>query len=221
VASQGGVSIDPERVRSIKDVRPPANKKSLQSFLEKINFIRRFVPNFAEMIKPLSALLKKDVAFRWGDETNKSFEDIKDAISQALVLINPDFSQDFIIFSFASQDTIVGVLMQKDVDDYEHPVAFMSKVLRDSELNYSITEKQAYALVKSLKHFRNYVGYNKIKAYVPYPAVKDVLSQQDCMGTRGKWVSKIQKYDLEIEPTKIIKGQGLAQTLTESNQEAI
>jgi hypothetical protein len=221
VASPGGVSIDPERVQSIKDVRPPINKKALQSFLGKINFIRRFVPNFAERIKPLSALLKKDVAFRWGNEANRSFEDIKNAISQAPVLISPDFSRDFIIFSIASQDTIAGVLMQKDVDNYEHPVAFMSKVLRDSELNYSITEKQAYALVKSLKHFRNYIGYNKIKAHVPYPAVKDVLSQQDCMGTRGKWVSKIQEYDLEIKPTKIIKGQGLAQMLTESNQEAM
>ena len=73
--------------------------------------------------------------------------------------------------------------MQKDADNFEHPVTFMRKVLRDSELNYSITEKQAYALVKSLKHFRNYIGYNKINAYVLYPAVKDVLSQQDCMGT--------------------------------------
>jgi hypothetical protein len=221
MASQGGVSIDPERVQSIKDVCPPTNKKSLQSFLEKINFIHRFVPNFAKRIKPLSALMKKDVAFRWGDTTNKSFEDIKNAISQSPILINPDFSQDFIIFSFASQDTITGVLMQKDVDDYEHPIAFMRKILRDSKLNYSITEKQVYALVKSLKHFRNYVGYNKIKAYVPYPAMKDVLSQQDCMRTRGKWVSKIQDYDLEIKPTKIIKGQGLAQMLTESNQVAI
>jgi hypothetical protein len=67
-------------------------------------------------------------------------------------------------------------LLQIDADNYEHPVAFMTKFLRDSKLNYSITEKQAYSLVKSLKHFRNYVGYNKIKAYVPYPAVKDVLS---------------------------------------------
>jgi hypothetical protein len=47
------------------------------------------VPNFAERIKPLSALLKKDIAFRWGDETSKSFEDIKDAISKAPVLISP------------------------------------------------------------------------------------------------------------------------------------
>jgi hypothetical protein len=92
VASQGGVSIDPERVQSIKDVYPPTNRKSLQSFLGKINFIRRFFLNFVERIKPLSAFLKKDVAFRWDDKTNKSFEDIKDAISQAPVLINPDFS---------------------------------------------------------------------------------------------------------------------------------
>jgi hypothetical protein len=102
LASQGGVSIDPERVQSIKDVHPPANKKALQSFVEKLNFIRRFVPNFAERIKPLSDLLKKDVSFRWGDETNKSFEDIKNSISQAPVLISPDFLQDYIIFSFAS-----------------------------------------------------------------------------------------------------------------------
>jgi hypothetical protein len=144
----------------------------------------------------MSALLKKDVAFRWDDKAIKYFKDIKDVISQAPVLINPDYSRDFMIFSFASQDTIADVLMQKDVDDYENPIAFMIKVLRDAELNYSITEKQVYALVKPLNHFRNYIGYNNIKAYVPYPIVKDVLSQKDCMGTRGKWVSKIQEYDL-------------------------
>jgi hypothetical protein len=65
------------------------------------------------------------------------------------------------------------------------------------------------------------VGYNKIKAFVPYPTVKDVLSQQDFLGSRGKWVSQIQEYDLEIKPTKIIKGQGLEKMMTKINQEAI
>jgi hypothetical protein len=92
----------------------------------------------------------------------------------------------------------------------------MRKSLRDSEINYTITEKQAYALVKSLNHFRTYVGYSKIKAFIPYPTVKDVLSQQDCLGSRGKWVSQIQEYDLEIKPSKIIKGQGLAKMLTKA-----
>ena len=82
-------------------------------------------------------------------------------------------------------------------------------------------EKQAYALIKSLKHFRTYVGYSKVVGYVPYSAVKDILSQQDCLGIRGKWVSMIQEYDLEIKPTKLIKGQGLANIMTEGNEQAL
>ena len=82
-------------------------------------------------------------------------------------------------------------------------------------------EKQAYALVKSLKHFRTYIGYSKVVGYVPHSAVKDILSQQDCLGIRGKWVSKIQKYDLEIKPTKLIKGKGLAKMMTKGNEQAL
>jgi hypothetical protein len=59
VASQGGVSIVSERVQSIKDVLPPNNIKYLQSFLGKINFIRRFVPNFAEKDKTFEHLAKR------------------------------------------------------------------------------------------------------------------------------------------------------------------
>jgi hypothetical protein len=73
VASNGGVSIDPERVQSIKYVHSSVNKNPLQSFFGKINFIQRFVPNFAERIKPMSDLLKKDVAFRWDDKSITHF----------------------------------------------------------------------------------------------------------------------------------------------------
>ena len=97
----------------------------------------------------------------------------------------------------------------------------MSRSLKNSELKYTNMEKQAYALVKSLKHFRTYIGYSKVVAYVPHSAVKDILSQQDCLGIRGKWVSKIQEYDLEIKPTKLIKGQGLAKMMTEGNEQAL
>ena len=57
--------------------------------------------------------------------------------------------------------------------------------------------------------------------YVPSPAVKDVLSQVEGIGSRGRWIAKIQEYDLEIRPTKLIKGQGLAKMLTESNERAL
>jgi hypothetical protein len=75
-------------------------------------------------------------------------------------------------------------------------------------------EKQAYALVKSLKRFRVFIVYSKVISYVHNPVVKDVLYNVEGLGSRGIWIAKIQEYDSEIKPTKLIKGQGLAKMLT-------
>jgi hypothetical protein len=82
-------------------------------------------------------------------------------------------------FSFASKDTIVVVLLQRNDEGFEQPISFFSKTLRDAELKYDIMEKQAYALVKALKSFRVYVLHSKIIAYVPINNVKDMLVQPD------------------------------------------
>jgi hypothetical protein len=82
-------------------------------------------------------------------------------------------------------------------------------------------EKQAYDLVKALKAFRVYVLHSKVTAYVPSASVKDILIQPDIDGRRGKWITKILEFDLEINPTKLIKGQGLAKLLAESNCKAL
>ena len=82
-------------------------------------------------------------------------------------------------------------------------------------------EKNAYALVMSLKHFRVFIGYSKIMAYVLHPAVKEILKQQDGLDIRAKWIAKIQEYDLEIQPTKLVRGRGLPQLLTEGNEEVL
>jgi hypothetical protein len=118
-------------------------------------------------------------------------------------------------------DTVAAVLLQKNDQGREQPIAFYSKALRDAELRYEIMEKQAYALVKALKAFRVYVLHSKITAYVPSASVKDILIQPDIDGRRGKWIAKILEFDLEIKPTKLIKGQGLARLLAESNYRAL
>jgi hypothetical protein len=78
-------------------------------------------------------------------------------------------------------------------------------------------EKQAYALVKALKSFRVYVLHSKIIAYVPSAVVKEILIQPDIDGRRSRWIAKILEFDLEIKPTKLIKGKGLAKLLVEEN----
>jgi hypothetical protein len=88
-------------------------------------------------------------------------------------------------------------LLQKNDQGHDQPIAYMSRALQNSELKYPMFEKHAYALVKSLKHFRVFIGYSKVIGYVPNFAVKDVLSQVEGLGSRVRWIAKIQEYDLD------------------------
>jgi hypothetical protein len=82
-------------------------------------------------------------------------------------------------------------------------------------------EKRAYAMVKALKDFITYVFHSRIITYVPSSYVKDILVQPDSDEKRGRWLAKIQEFDLEITLTKLVKGQGLAKLLAESNFRAL
>jgi len=141
-----------------------------------VNFLRRFIATFAEIMKRMTNMLRKDSNIKWTLEARKSFEDIKKAISEAPVLVSPDFSKDFLIFSFASEHTVVGVLLQKNQEGNEQPIAFYSKTLRDAPLKYDIMEKQAYALIQALKEFRLYILHSHTIAHVPTNAVKDIFT---------------------------------------------
>jgi len=73
-------------------------------------------------------------------------------------------------------------------------------------LKYDIIEKQAFSLVKAIKDFRVYILHSHSIAFVPSAVVKDILTQNDTDGKRGKWIVIIIEYDIEILPTKLIKG---------------
>lgn len=189
IVSADGVKIDPTRVEAIHKLSIPRSKKDIQSFLETINFIRIFIANFVELTKHITCMLRKESEVKWMEEARDAFENIKKAIMTALVLISQNFDKDLYIFSFASNDTIAAVLLQKNEDGHEQPIAFFSKVLRDVEIKYDPMEKQAYALIKSPKAFRVYILHAKVITYVPSSSLKDVLVHPDIDGKRSKWIS--------------------------------
>ena len=81
VISLDGISINPGRIEAIKVITPPHNKKAMQSFLGKINFVRRFISDFAEIVKPLQEMIKKDTNFKWTKERKEAFDKIKESIA--------------------------------------------------------------------------------------------------------------------------------------------
>lgn len=89
---------------------PPRNKKEVQSFVGRINFWRRFIPNLTKILRAITNMLRKDNEIKWNAEVKRSFSEVKEALPCAPVLISPNYTKDFIIFSFASEHTIAAVL---------------------------------------------------------------------------------------------------------------
>jgi len=105
-----------------------------------MNFLRRFIPNLDEHLREMTNMLKNDNEVKWSEEAHKSFHAVKLSLTIAHVLINPDYSNDFIIFSFSSEHTMATVLMQKR-DKTKLPIAFFSCNIKDAALKYNIIEK--------------------------------------------------------------------------------
>eukprot|EP00253_Pinus_taeda_P003438 PITA_03438 len=203
IISKDDIRIDPARVEAIQQIEQPRNKKEIQSFNRKLNFLRRFIPNLAEHLREITSMLKKDSQVKWTEEAVKSFNLVKLSLSSTPILISPDYTQDFILFSFASEHSLAAVLMQKR-EGVEKAIAFFSRIIRDGALKYNITEKQALALVKALKDFRVYILHSHILAYVPNATVKDILVQADPEG-QHRWILTATDYFtkwIEAIPTR-------------------
>jgi hypothetical protein len=130
--------------------------------------------------------------------------------------MSPDFSQDFTLYTFASDRSYAVVLTQKNVENNEVPIAFMSSAFKGAELNYPAVDQQAYAVFKAVKHFRSYLLKSRTKIIVPYPAVRNLLVQKELGEKRANWVTSLQEYDIEITPAQIVRGQGLCKLVVDS-----
>jgi hypothetical protein len=82
-------------------------------------------------------------------------------------------------------------LLQINDENEEQPISFFNRSLRDAELKYNILEKHKYALVNSLKEFIDYILQSKTFSYVPKNDSKDILTQLDSEGRRGKQIANM------------------------------
>jgi hypothetical protein len=97
---EGGIEVGKKSMKAIDEVVPPTNLKELQSLLGKINFVRRFISNLSQKVLPFSPLLriKKDQKFVWGDEQQKSFNEIKEYMKEPPVLVPPQLNKPFKLY---------------------------------------------------------------------------------------------------------------------------
>ena len=110
VISKKGISIDLERIKAIEEIHLPHNKKGMQYFMGTINFVQRFLLDFSQIVKPLQQMVKQSVQFKWTNLEKNAFRKIKKSIAHAPSLKSPNFEKDFILYTFASDDSLAAVL---------------------------------------------------------------------------------------------------------------
>ncbi|KAL4348778.1 hypothetical protein GQ457_17G007950 [Hibiscus cannabinus] len=106
-----GIMVDPKKVQTILDWRPPRNVGEVRSFLGLARYYRRFVKGFSAIALPLTKLLRKDQPFEWSEDRQKSFDQLKQALTHAPVLVQPEPGKEFTVYSDASHSGLGCVLM--------------------------------------------------------------------------------------------------------------
>jgi len=112
VVSNGGIAVDPGKVKDVLNWKPPTDVSEIRSFLGLAGYYRRFIEGFSKLAKPMTALLEKNAKFEWSTKCQASFEELKKRLTTAPVLILPDLSKKFSIYCDASRQGLGCVLMQ-------------------------------------------------------------------------------------------------------------
>ncbi|UYV66609.1 K02A2.6-like [Cordylochernes scorpioides] len=140
-----GIHPSEEKLRAIKDARPPCNKKELKSFLGLLNYYERFLKNKSTVVEPIHRLLDSNSPWKWRREYQRSFDKAKDLISSESVLALFDDNLPILINCDASEYGIGAVLSQIH-HGVERPVMFASRTLNKTERRYAVIDKEALAL---------------------------------------------------------------------------
>ncbi|OMO49566.1 reverse transcriptase [Corchorus capsularis] len=146
VVSSQGIEVDEEKIKAIKDWPTPTNVGQVRYFHGLAGFYRRFVKDFSTLAAPITSVMKNNAPFNWGDEQQEAFETLKDKLTNAPLLVLPNFNNTFEIECDASGVGIGAVLMQGG-----KLVAYFSEKLNGAALNYPTYDKELYALVRALQ----------------------------------------------------------------------
>lgn len=197
VVSGNGISVDPSKTAAITEWAAPTTLKQLQGFLGLAGYYRRFVPQFASVALPLTALLKKDQPFTWTAKEESAFQLIKRLLVSPPILILPDFSRPFILQCDASALAVGGVLMQ-DTEKGEAAVCYESKKLNKHESNYPAHELETLAIIHCLKTWRCYLEGSKVIIRTDHQSLRFLTTQANLSRRMTRWVEFMQRFDFTI-----------------------
>jgi hypothetical protein len=150
--SQDGISVDPEKVQEVMNWKLPTTVRQIWSFLGLAWYYQRFIPDFSRIAKLMTELLKKGVKYEWSQKCEEAFHTLRQHLTTAPVLAQPDNTKSFEVYCDASGTGLGCVLMQDN-----RVIAYASRALMPHEQNYPTHDLELAAVVHALKIWRHYL----------------------------------------------------------------
>ena len=191
--SSEGIAVDPSKVQEVMDWKPPTSVHQIRSFLGLAGYYRRFIPDFSRIAKPMTELLKKGVKFVWDEKCEKAFHTLREQLTTAPVLAQPDNTKSFDVYCDASGTGLGCVLMQDN-----RVIAYASRALRPHEQNYPTHDLELAAVIHALKIWRHYLMGTHCNIYTDHKSLKYIFTQADLNMRQRRWLELIKDYDLEV-----------------------
>ncbi|GJV68697.1 putative reverse transcriptase domain-containing protein, partial [Tanacetum coccineum] len=130
--SGSGIEVDKAKIEVISKLPYPTNVKAIRSFLGHAGFYRRFIKDFSQIGLPMTQLLVKDAPFNFSEECIQAFDTLKRELTQAPIMIKPDWSLPFEIMCDAS-DYAVGAVLGQRIDKHFKPIHYASKTMNEAQ----------------------------------------------------------------------------------------
>ena len=198
-----------EKLRAVIDAPTPRNVQQLRSFLGLLNYYSKFVPNLASILYPLNQLLQKDRKWSWSSDCAKAFQEAKEGLISSQVLVHYDPSLPIKVAADASAYGLGAVISHVLPDQSERPIAYASRSLTNSEKNYAQIDKEALALVFSIKKFHQYLYGRKFTLLTDHKPLLSILGSKQgipplAAARLQRWavILSAYTYDIVFKPTQ-------------------
>ena len=156
IVGSGMVRPEESKVEAIRQFSRPLTKKELRIFLGLSGYYRKFILSNSAVADPLTDLMRKSRSNKvmWSDQCEVAFRTLKEAMCSQPVLRSPDYTQEFVLQTDASDRGMGAVLGQVDKEGEEHPVSYFSKKFLPREEKYSAIKMECLAVKLGAQAFR-------------------------------------------------------------------
>nr|GEZ85710.1 reverse transcriptase domain-containing protein [Tanacetum cinerariifolium] len=160
-----------------------------------------FIKDFSKISRPMTHLLEKNSPFIFSNECFQAFRTLKDKLTEAPILIAPNWDQPFELVCDAS-DFAVGAVLGQRIEKHFRPIHYASKTMNHAETNYTTTEKEMLVVVYAFEKFRSYLIMNKSIVYTDLSALKYLFAKKDAKARLLRWVLLLQEFDFKVIDTR-------------------